>query len=226
MIKRVIFLICVCMNIEASIKDYEAIYFFESDEIDIQGTRKLETSKDGSRQLSFTARNFIVSMFFASYFTIEESTVIPENYTIEVKPKFANRSQEINYLREENIVTSKGRDIWSVALASDKKLFDPLSHQIQLRKNIINGLKSFELSIMDIEDGRSKLYEFNIIGNREVKVGENVYDCIVVERQRKASKRKATYLIAPDLNYMFAKVIIFDGDDEITLSLKKILSLG
>ena len=48
------------MNIEASIKDYEAIYFFESDEIDIEGTRKLKTFDDGSRQLSFTARNFIV----------------------------------------------------------------------------------------------------------------------------------------------------------------------
>ena len=122
------------------IEEYTARYAYDTDEISIKGIRKLEKI-DGNYILSFKAKNFIAKMDFASKFEIIESKLVSESYDIKIKPKFINRSQSINFNYINNEVTSSGREVWSKNIDKDVPTLDPLNAQIEIRLNLMMGLK-------------------------------------------------------------------------------------
>ena len=129
---------------------YEARYSYESEEINIEGIRKL--SKDpNSFNLSFKAKNLLASMGFESIFLIENSQIISKNYVIKVKPKFVNRDQEITFNYVDKIISSYGRDAWEKPLDQAKKSADPMNAQIQIRLNLLMGMQEFTIKLLEIK---------------------------------------------------------------------------
>ena len=104
--------------------------------------------------------------------------------------------------------------------------FDPLNVQIMIRTFVKDGIESFDLNIIDMEEGGSKKYNFIIKGEEECIFDSKKLNCIIVERSRSGSERKVNYYLARELEYMFTKIIDSSPERTNKLELQKILSLG
>lgn len=207
------------------IQEYTARYAYDTDEISIKGIRKLEKI-DENYILSFQAKNLIARMGFASKFEITGNTLVSKSYDIKIKPKFINRDQLINFNYIDNEVTSSGREEWSKNIQRDVPSLDPLNAQIKIRLNLMMGMEEFEIHLLEIRTGESENNYYKIIGNEKCSSKNNEYDCIVLKRVREREGRQTLYYLAPELGYMFIKIVDTGPERTQTLELIEILSLG
>ena len=175
--------------------------------------------------MRFKASNLFASLFFLSKFEIKNSEVISDSYEIKIRPKFLDRDQYLNFDYETMVVRSEGINNW-VASLKDNLVYDPLNVQIMIRANVKHGLKNFKINIVDMEEGGSKLYQFNVVGLEECIFNGESLQCVVLERSRLNSDRKVTYYLAEELEYMFIKIIDASPERTNTLKLLEVLSLG
>ena len=213
-------------NIKAdSINEYSAKYFYKSDEISIKGIRKLEI-RDGKYSLNFKAKNLLASMRVGSEFNINEGVLKTNSYSIRVKPGFVNRDQDIKFDYIANIIESTGREEWEEDLDTSGEILDPLNAQIKIRINLISGLEKFSINLLEIESGKVEENFYEVVGKEVFTFNEIDYECIKLKRIRETDDRETIYYIAPDLNFMFLKIVDTGQDRNQTLELIEILSLG
>lgn len=213
-------------NIKAdSINEYSAKYFYKSDEISIKGIRKLEI-RDGKYSLNFKAKNLLASMRVGSEFNINEGVLKTNSYSIRVKPSFVNRDQDIKFDYIANIIESTGREEWEEDLDTSGEILDPLNAQIKIRINLISGLEKFSINLLEIESGKVEENFYEVVGKEVFTFNEIDYECIKLKRIRETDDRETIYYIAPDLNFMFLKIVDTGQDRNQTLELIEILSLG
>ena len=208
----------------SEIPAYSAKYNFESDEISITGIREYKKTSNGD-EIKFEASNLFASLFFSSKFKINKNVVVPNTYDIKIRPKFLNRDQSIKFNYEDNIINSIGINIWETSL-SENNIFDPLNVQIMIRNSVKNGLKEFNLNIIDMENGGFKTYSFRLVNNEECEFNNKKYNCYVIERTQENSKRKVVYYLAEGLEFMFLKIIDSSPERINKLELREILSFG
>ena len=221
------FLLLIFISINAlssEIPPYSAKYNFESEEISISGVREFYKTENG-HEMRFKASNLFASLFFLSKFKIENGKIISGSYEIKIRPKFLDRDQYLNFDYEAMEVRSEGINTW-VASFKDNLVYDPLNVQIMIRTNVKHGLKNFSIDIVDMEEGGSKLYEFNVIGLEECIFNDETLQCVILERSRLNSDRKVTYYLAEELEHMFIKIIDATPKRTNTLTLLEVLSLG
>ena len=220
-----ILLIFISINaLSSEIPPYSAKYNFESEEISISGVREFYKTENG-HEMRFKASNLLASLFFLSKFEIENGIVISDSYEIKIRPKFLDRDQYLNFDYETMVVRSEGINNWVTSL-KDNLVCDPLNVQIMIRANVKHGLENFKISIVDMEEGGSKLYEFNVVGLEECIFNGESLQCVVLERSRLNSDRKVTYYLAEELEHMFIKIIDASPERTNTLTLLEVLSLG
>ena len=213
-------------NIKAdSINEYSAKYFYKSDEISIKGIRKLEI-RDGKYSLNFKAKNLLASMRVGSEFNINEGVLKTNSYNIRVKPSFVNRDQDIKFDYIANIIESTGREEWEEDLDTSGEILDPLNAQIKIRINLISGLEKFSINLLEIESGKVEENFYEVVGKEVFTFNEIDYECIKLKRIRETDDRETIYYIAPDLNFMFLKIVDTGQDRNQTLEIIEILSLG
>ena len=222
---RFLLVIFISTNaVSSEIPSYSAKYSFESEEISISGVREFYKTENG-HEMRFKASNLLASLFFLSKFEIENGIVISDSYEIKIRPKFLDRDQYLNFDYETMVVRSEGINNW-VASLKDNLVYDPLNVQIMIRANVKHGLENFKISIVDMEEGGSKLYEFNVVGLEECIFNDETFQCVILERSRLNSDRKVTYYLAEELEYMFIKIIDTSPERTNTLTLLEVLSLG
>ena len=222
---RILSVIFISINaVSSEIPPYSAKYNFESEEISISGIREFYKTENGF-EMRFKASNLFASLFFLSKFEIKNSEVISDSYEIKIRPKFLDRDQYLNFDYETMVVRSQGINNW-VASLKDNLVYDPLNVQIMIRANVKHGLENFKISIVDMEEGGSKLYEFNVVGLEECIFNGESLQCVVLERSRLNSNRKVTYYLAEELEHMFIKIIDASPERTNTLTLLEVLSLG
>ena len=222
----ILLLLIAFNNIKAdSINEYSAKYFYKSDEISIKGIRKLEI-RDGKYSLNFKAKNLLASMRVGSEFNINEGVLKTNSYNIRVKPRFVNRDQDIKFDYIANIIESTGREEWEEDLDTSGEILDPLNAQIKIRINLISGLEKFSINLLEIESGKVEENFYEVVGKEVFTFNEIDYECIKLKRIRETDDRETIYYIAPDLNFMFLKIVDTGQDRNQTLELIEILSLG
>ena len=222
----ILLLLIAFNNIKAdSINEYSAKYFYKSDEISIKGIRKLEI-RDGKYSLNFKAKNLLASMRIGSEFNINEGVLKTNSYSIRVKPRFVNRDQDIKFDYIGNIIESTGREEWEEDLDTSGEILDPLNAQIKIRINLISGLEKFSINLLEIESGKVEENFYEVVGKEVFTFNEIDYECIKLKRIRETDDRETIYYIAPDLNFMFLKIVDMGQDRNQTLELIEILSLG
>ena len=223
---KFIFLIIISLDMSATeIKDYVARYSFESPEISLNGIRKL-TSLDQGYELSFEAKNWVAKMQFNSNFIVSDDQVIPKGYKVKIKPKFVNRDQIIDYNYNKQLITSLGRNAWGVELDPMASPLDPMNAQIQIRLNLLKGIKEFSIQLVEMRNGEIEDNFYKVIGTEICVVGDSKYECIILKRFREKEGRETIYYLAPKLGYMFLKIIDISQEREQKLELIEILSLG
>ena len=222
----ILLLLIAFNNIKAdSINEYSAKYFYKSDEISIKGIRKLEI-RDGKYSLNFKAKNLLASMRIGSEFNINEGVLKTNSYSIRVKPSFVNRDQDIKFDYQGNTIQSTGREEWEEDLDTSGEILDPLNAQIKIRINLISGLEKFSINLLEIESGKVEENFYEVVGKEVFTFNEIDYECIKLKRIRETDDRETIYYIAPDLNFMFLKIVDTGQDRNQTLELIEILSLG
>ena len=222
---RILSVIFISINaVSSEIPPYSAKYNFESEEISISGIREFYKTENGF-EMRFKASNLFASLFFLSKFDIKNSEVISDLYEIKIRPKFLDRDQYLNFDYETMVVRSEGINNWVTSL-KDNLVCDPLNVQIMIRANVKHGIIYFKFNIVDMEEGGSKLYEFNVVGLEECIFNGASLHCVVLERSRLNSDRKVTYYLAEELEHMFIKIIDASPERTNTLTLLEVLSLG
>ncbi len=225
--KAINFLLMVFIStnlVSSEIPPYSAKYNFESEEISISGIREFYKTENGY-EMRFKASNLFASLFFLSKFEIKNSKVISKSYEIKIRPKFLDRDQYLNFDYKNMEVRSEGINKW-VASLKDNLLHDPLNVQIMIRKYVKHGLKNFNINIVDMQEGGTKSYEFNVVGLEKCMFNGEILECVILERSRLNSNRKVTYYLAEELEHMFIKIIDTSPERTNTLELLDVLSLG
>ena len=211
--------------VASDIPEYEAKYNFESEEISITGIRQFKRNQN-DYEIRFDASNLIASMMFSSKFNIDNDMVLPKTYDIKIRPKFLKRDQSVIFNQQENFIQSNGQKPWQTSITESESIFDPLNVQIMIRIYINSGFESFNLNILDMEEGGFKKYHFEV-KNIETCVVNNIeYKCKILERSREGAQRIVKYYLAKELDYMFVKIIDTSPDRTNKLELKEVLSFG
>ena len=228
MITRTLLLIIFTINLSSSvIPEYKAKYKFERDDFSITGIRELKKSNNDDFIFKFNANTLlIVSMNFESIFEIKDSKIISKNYDVKIRPKSVDRDQKIFYDYENLKINSSGRDSWVAPLDKTSFLTDPLNAQIQIRLNLINGMKKFYVNLIKMETGEIQENLYELDGETKCTLQDKNYDCVILKRYRESDDRITTYYLIPELAYMFYRVIDESPKEYQKLELKELLSFG
>ena len=165
-------------------------------------------------------------MNFESIFEIKDSKIISKNYEVKIRPKSVDRDQKISYDYDNFKITSSGRNSWVASLDQTAFLTDPLNSQIQIRLNLISGMKKFYINLIEMETGEIQENFYELDGEAICTLQDKNYDCVILKRFRESDDRITTYYLIPELAYMFYKVIDESPEEYQKLELKELLSFG
>mgnify|MGYP001459228280 FL=1 len=205
------------------IPDYKGEYVFTNSRVSMKGIRELITHQEaGKRTIQFNAKFPLGRIKIISDFTENNNLMTSTKYYVDVKWTLISDKRTLNFDQISGTLTSKGKFEWSQPLLENENVFDPLNVQIQIRKNVISGLKEFSLMMPNLKTGAIEANNYKIVENGSFDVDGTNYPCIIVERIRLQDDRTTRYFLAPDLDYLIIKVEDEDQDGDTMLELKKL----
>ena len=205
------------------IPDYKGEYVFTNSKVSMRGIRELIThEEEGKRTIQFNAKFPLGRIKIISDFSEMNNLISSTQYYVDAKVLIRSDKRTLNFDQSSGTLTSKGKFEWSQTLLKDENVFDPLNVQIQIRKNVIAGLKDFSLMLPDLKTGAIEANNYKVVDNGSFEVDGTVYPCIIVERIRLQDNRTTRYFLAPDIDYLIIKVEDEDQDGDTMLELKKL----
>ena len=205
------------------IPDYKGEYVFTNSRVTMKGIRELITHEEaGKRTIQFNAKFPLGKIKIISDFSEKNNLISSIKYFVDVKWTLITDKRTLNFNQVSGLLTSIGKFEWSKDLPVNKNVFDPLNVQIQIRKNIIAGMKEFSLMLPDLKTGAIEANNYKVVENGEFEVEGTNFPCIIVERIRLQDDRTTRYFLAPDLDYLIIKVEDEDQDGDTSLELKKL----
>ena len=219
-----ILFVLISYNLAAQeIPDYKGEYVFTNSRVSMKGIRELITHEEaGKRTIQFNAKFPLGKIKIISDFSEKNNLISSIKYFVDVKWTLITDKRTINFDQVSGLLTSKGKFEWSKDLPANENVFDPLNVQIQIRKNIIAGMKEFSLMLPDLKTGAIEANNYKVVENGEFEVEGTNFPCIIVERIRLQDDRTTRYYLAPDLDYLIIKVEDEDQDGDTSLELKKL----
>ena len=205
------------------IPDYKGEYVFTNSKVSMRGIRELIThEEEGKRTIQFNAKFPLGRIKIISDFIEENNLISSTQYYVDAKVLIRSDKRTLSYDQSSGTLTSKGKFEWSQTLLKNENVFDPLNVQIQIRKNVIAGLKDFSLMLPDLKTGTIEANNYKVVDSGSFEVDGTVYPCIIVERIRLQDNRTTRYFLAPDIDYLIIKVEDEDQDGDTMLELKKL----
>ena len=219
-----ILFVLISIDINAQeIPDYKGEYVFTNSRVSMKGIRELITHQEaGKRTIQFNAKFPLGRIKIISDFNENNNLMTSTKYYVDVKWTLISDKRTLNFDQASGTLTSKGKFEWSQPLLENENIFDPLNVQIQIRKNVIAGLKEFSLMLPDLKTGAIEANNYKIVENGSFEVDGTNYPCIIVERIRLQDDRTTRYFLAPDLDYLIIKVEDEDQEGDTMLELKKL----
>ena len=220
---RILFLFVGYDLVAQEIPDYKGEYVFTNSRVSMKGIRELITHKEsGKRTIQFNAKFPLGRIKIISDFYEQDNLMTSTKYLVDAKWTLISDKRTLSFDQDSGILTSKGKFEWSQDLPGNKNVFDPLNVQIQIRRNVIAGLKDFSLMLPDLKLGAIEANNYKVVENGEFEVDGINYPCIIVERIRLQDNRTTRYFLATDLDYLIIKVEDEDQDGDTMLELKKL----
>ena len=205
------------------IPDYKGEYVFTNSKVSMRGIRELITHEaEGKRTIQFNAKFPLGRIKIISDFSEMNNLISSTQYYVDAKVLIRSDKRTLNFDQSSGTLTSKGKFEWSQTLLKNENVFDPLNVQIQIRKNVIAGLKDFSLMLPDLKTGAIEANNYKVVDSGSFEVDGTVYPCIIVERIRLQDNRTTRYFLAPDIDYLIIKVEDEDQDGDTMLELKKL----
>ena len=205
------------------IPDYKGEYVFTNSKVSMRGIRELITHEEqGKRTIQFNAKFPLGKIKIISDFIEEDNLISSIQYYVDARVLIRSDKRTLKFDQSSGTLTSKGKFEWSQTLLKNENVFDPLNVQIQIRKNVIAGLKDFSLMLPDLKTGAIEANNYKVVDSDSFEVDGTVYPCIIVERIRLQDNRTTRYFLAPDIDYLIIKVEDEDQDGDTMLELKKL----
>jgi len=220
-----VLLVLVSLNVSSQIlPDYKAMYDFTNSDVSMKGVRELKTMEDGTRSLSFKAKFPLGKIDISSEFHESQDLITTNQYTMSAKFAFVTQKRIVKFDQEAKTIGSSGKFEWEKSLPENLEIFDPLNAQIQIRKKVIQGAKTFSLLLPDIKTGEIESNHYTLNADAECEVGEVAYQCKVVQRKRpQDNNRITTYFLSPELGYLIVRMEDQDEKGDTLLQLKGLL---
>jgi hypothetical protein len=219
----ILFIFITADLVAQDIPDYKGEYVFTNSRVSMKGIRELIThEEEGKRTIQFNAKFPLGRIKIISDFFEKNNLISSKQYYVDAKVLIRSDKRTLTFDRSSGTLTSKGKFEWSQALLKNKNVFDPLNVQIQIRRNVIAGLKDFSLMLPDLKTGAIEANNYKVVDNGSFEVDGTDYPCIIVERIRLQDNRTTRYFLAPDLDYLIIKVEDEDQDGDTMLELKKL----
>jgi hypothetical protein len=219
----ILFIFITADLVAQDIPDYKGEYVFTNSRVSMKGIRELIThEEEGKRTIQFNAKFPLGRIKIISDFFEKNNLISSKQYYVDAKVLIRSDKRTLTFDRSSGTLTSKGKFEWSQALLKNKNVFDPLNVQIQIRRNVIAGLKDFSLMLPDLKTGAIEANNYKVVDNGSFEVDGTDYPCIIVERIRLQDNRTTRYFLAPDLDYLIIKVEDEDQDGNTMLELKKL----
>ena len=219
----ILFIFITADLVAQDIPDYKGEYVFTNSRVSMKGIRELIThEEEGKRTIQFNAKFPLGRIKIISDFFEKNNLISSTQYYVDAKVLIRSDKRTLTFDRSSGTLTSKGKFEWSQALLKNKNVFDPLNVQIQIRRNVIAGLKDFSLMLPDLKTGAIEANNYKVVDNGSFEVDGTDYPCIIVERIRLQDNRTTRYFLAPDLDYLIIKVEDEDQDGDTMLELKKL----
>ena len=205
------------------IPDYKGEYVFTNSKVSMRGIRELITHEEqGKRTIQFNAKFPLGKIKIISDFIEEDNLISSIQYYVDAKVLIRSDKRTLKFDQSSGTLTSKGKFEWSQTLLKNENVFDPLNVQIQIRKNVIAGLKDFSLMLPDLKTGAIEANNYKVVDSDSFEVDGTVYPCIIVERIRLQDNRTTRYFLAPDIDFLIIKGEDEDQDGDTMLELKKL----
>jgi hypothetical protein len=220
----VLLALIITLNVSGQIvPDYRAIYDFTNSDVSMEGVRELKTLKDGKRSLSFNAKFPLGKINIGSDFHESEDFISTNQYTVSAKWTIVKQERVLKFDRAEKTISASGKFEWVKDLPDNLEIFDPLNAQIQIRKKVMQGAQTFSLLLPEIKTGEIESNQYKLNADADCLVGEKIYQCKVVQRERPQENRTTTYFLSPELGYLIVKIEDQDSKGDTLLELKSIL---
>jgi hypothetical protein len=203
--------------------DYRAIYDFTNSDVSMEGIRELKTLEDGKRSLSYNAKFPLGKISIGSDFHESEDFISTNQYTVSAKWTIVKQERGLKFDREAKTMSASGKFKWVKDLPENLEIFDPLNAQIQIRKKVMQGAQTFSLLLPEIKTGEIESNQYRLNADAECLVGEKIYRCKVVQRDRPQENRVTTYFLSPELGYLIVKIEDQDKKGDTLLELKSLL---
>ena len=219
----ILFIFITADLVAQDIPDYKGEYVFTNSRVSMKGIRELIThEEEGKRTIQFNAKFPLGRIKIISDFFEKNNLISSKQYYVDAKVLIRSDKRTLTFDRSSGTLTSKGKFEWSQALLKNENVFDPLNVQIQIRRNVIAGLKDFSLMLPDLKTGEIEANNYKVVDSGSFEVDGVDYPCIIVERIRLQDNRTTRYFLAPDLDYLIIKVEDKDQDGDTMLELKKL----
>ena len=93
----------------------------------------------------------------------------------------------------------------------------------KLEKKLCKALRYFLFYCQSLRLVRLNLINTELNADAECLVGEKIYQCKVVQRERPQENRITTYFLSPELGYLIVKIEDQDKNGDTLLELKSLL---
>lgn len=201
---------------------YTANYSAEFNGMDIKATHELSL-KDGQYQITTRAKNFLGSIEELETFRIDKGQIAVEEYQYERALLGSKRNEKLSVDHHQRVAHyTRKKKTREIALQSH--YLGPLSYQLQIRRDLVNGAKIFNYEVM--HRGRVKQYRFEIIGEETLETPAGSLNCLKLKRIRENSNRETLFWMAEDLDYLLVKLKQNEDNEthELNLSSYKLAS--
>ena len=186
-------------------------------------SRKFTRLEDGIYQYhSETRTTGFISLFRkdhiveTSRWRFDEKKLSPIDYLYKHSGGKKNRNVQIVFDWQNNKITNS-IDGSSWKMPTSPNVMDKLLYQLAIMYDLEAGKEELLYTVAD--GGKTKVYNFEILGEETIKTPLGEFQTVKLERHKPNSRRKSTLWCAKNLAYLPIKVENIEKDGKVTTAL-------
>lgn len=181
---------------------YTASYEAEFNGMDITATHSL-TIVDGNYRIATSAKNFLGGIEESETFRLQSGRVVVNGYQYERSLLGGKRAEVLTVDHSVGLAhyTRKNK-VREISL--QENYLGPLSYQLQIRRDLLAGAKTFDYQVM--HRGKVRDYRFEITGREILTTPAGDIECVTLRRIRDNNKRETQFWMAENMDYLLVKL--------------------
>lgn len=179
--------------------------------ITIKTTRSLVRTADNNYLFVSVAKALFASIEEISEFKLQDGKLVPESYQYRRSIFGAKKEEDVIFDWKNDTATYQedGKPERTTVHEAYIGLLDPSLYQLQLQRDLLSGETNLDYDF--VREKRIKNYRFKVVGKDEMKVGDEIFETVKIERISDDDKKTVIWLI-PEFHYQMGKIQHTDED--------------